>query len=183
MYGLARRRNPLGRVRAKGATQGRLARPPTRRPHAAHCYGLGCCRPNRGYLLRSARSPRPRARQRRSPRHRCSRWRWLPLRFTTRRAGLPSRRLYRPPRTRTLSKRPRRPNHHPAPGPRRAIQQTLGKCALGRLHRLGRRHHLGPRLGPDELRSFHRRRGLSRRCPTHNHRHPLLAARRQHSRH
>ena len=87
------------------------------------------------------------------------------------------------PETRTLSKRSRCPNHHPAPGPRRAIQQTLGKCALGRLHRLGRRHHLGPRLGPDELRGFRRCRGLSRRCPTHNHCHPLLAAQRQHPRH
>ena len=117
------------------------------------------------------------------PRHRRGRRRRFPLRFTPRRAGLPSRRIHRPPRTRTLSKRPRRSNHHPAPGPRRAIQQTPGKCALGRLHRLSRRHHLGPRLGPDELRGFRRRGGLSRRCPTHNYRYPLLAAQCQHPRH
>ena len=112
--------------------------------------GLGAAGLTAAISLEAPRSPRPRARPRRSPRHRRGRRRRLPLRFTTRLARLPSRRIHWPPRTRTLSKRPRRPDHHPAPRPRRAIQQTLGKCALGRLHRLGRRHHLGPRLGPDE---------------------------------
>ena len=77
------------------------------------------------------------------------------------------------PELEPLSKRSRCPDHHPAPRPRRAIQQTLGKCALGRLHRLSRRYHASPRLGPDGLRGFRRLGGLSRRCPTRNHRHPL----------